>query len=193
MSTLPKHFITPEEYLEIERKAETKSEYYRGEMFAMSGASRYHSRLTTRLSKLIGNHLDERRCELHIAGMRVRVSQAAYCYPDLCVVCGDPQFADNEFDTLLNPNLLIEILSPSTAGWDRTRKAQWYRAIPSLQEYLLVEQDEPAITLYRRTTAGWTVIDVSGIDGEIELFSIAYTLRLRDLYEGILSEAEASA
>jgi Uma2 family endonuclease len=193
MSTLPKHFITPEEYLEIERKAETKSEYYKGAMFAMSGVSRSHSRLTTRLSKLIGNHLDEQRCEMHIADMRVRVSPVAYCYPDLAVVCGEPKFADNEFDTLLNPNLLVEILSPSTAGWDRGRKAQLYRAIPFLQEYLIIGQEAPEITLYRRTTAGWTVIDASGMDREVELLSIGYSLRLRDLYQGIVSEAEASA
>jgi Uma2 family endonuclease len=193
MSTPPKHFITAEEYLEIERKAETKSEYYRGEMFAMSGASREHCRLASRLNSLLEPHLRQRGCEVYVADMRVRVSPAAYTYPDVTVVCGEPEFADGVFDTLLNPTFLAEILSPSTGAWDQERKAQWYLALPSLSDYLMVAQDAPAVTLFRRTTAGWTVIDVSGMDGEIELFSIGYTLRLRDLYEGIVSEAQASA
>lgn len=193
MSTLPKHFVTPEEYLEIERKAETKSEYYRGEMFAMSGASRKHCRLASRLNSLLEAHLRPRGCEVYTADMRIQVSPTAYTYPDLTLVCGEPRFVDDVFDTLINPTLLAEILSPSTQAWDRQRKSQWYRAIPSLADYLMIAQDSPAVTLYRRGTAGWTVLDAAGMDASIELASIAYTLRLRDLYEGILSEAEASA
>jgi Uma2 family endonuclease len=191
MSTLPKHFITPEEYIEIERKAETKSEYCRGEMFAMSGASREHCRLASRLNSLLETHLRPRGCEVYVADMRVRVFPTAYTYPDVTVVYGEPKFADGVFDTLLNPTILAEVLSPSTGAWDQERKAQWYRALPSLSDYLMIARDTPAVTLYRRTTAGWTVIDAFGMDAEIELFSIGYTLHLRDLYEGIVAEASA--
>lgn len=192
MSTLPKHFLTPEEYLEIERKAETKSEYYNGEMFAMSGASRQHCQLGFRLNALLGNNL-RNPCRGFTSDMRVRVTPVLYAYPDLTVACDDPQFVDDQFDTLLNPTFLVEILSPSTGAWDRGKKSQWYRTLPSLQEYLIIAQDAPEITLYRRTSAGWTVIDAIGIDESVELTSIGYTLRLRELYHGILADADARA
>src|SRR5664280_1384699 len=115
MSTLSSRFLSPEEYLEIERKADYKSEYYHGEMFAMSGVSRRHDRINVQLTFLIGQHLRGKRCEAFTANMRVlAASSGLYTYPDLSVACEEPQFADAQVDTLTNPALLVEILSPST-------------------------------------------------------------------------------
>jgi Uma2 family endonuclease len=191
MSTLPKHFITPEEYLEIERKAETKSEYYRGEMFAMSGASMEHSELAFRLSALLSTHLRGRGCRGFTADLRIEVD-AGYVYPDLSIVCDEPKLADDRFDVLLNPTMVVEILSPTTERWDRGKKSQLYRSISWLQEYVLISHDEPRVEVYRRGEP-WTYHEASGMDATIELASICYTLRLRDLYEGIFSQAGASA
>jgi Uma2 family endonuclease len=191
VSTLPKHFITPEEYLELERKAESKSEYYNGEMFAMSGGSMEHSQLAIRMGSLFDRQLRGRGCRICNADLRVQV-ETGYVYPDVSVVCGEPKVADNYRDVLLNPTLIVEILSPSTERWDRGKKSKLYRALPSLQEYVLIAQDEPHVEVYRRGLP-WVYDEAAGMDGTIELTSIGFTLRLRDLYEGIVSEAQASA
>ena len=125
MSTQPKHFVTPEEYLELERKAEYKSEYYNGEIFAMSGVSRRHDRIATQLHFLMAQHLQGKQCDWHSAEMRVLVEPGGlYTYPDLSVTCEEEKYADTEVDTLVNPTLLAEILSPSTEKYDRGKKAR---------------------------------------------------------------------
>ena len=119
--------MTPEQYLEIERKAEYKSEYFGGEMFAMSGASREHNILSTTLSGLLFQQLGGRPCDLYANDMRVRVAQTGlYTYPDVIVVCGQPQFTDEIVDTLVNPTFLAEVLSPSTEAYDRGREFEHY-------------------------------------------------------------------
>lgn len=155
----------------------------------MSGASRRHCRVGARLTSLIEHHLRGRGCEVYTPDMRVLVESAGlYTYPDLSIACGEPRFADDAFDSLLNPTLLVEILSPSTSGYDRNQKSKWYRTIPSLREFLVLAQDAPDATLYRRAADGaWSVIDAAGTDAAVELVSIGYILRLRDLYEGILT------
>lgn len=190
MSTLPETFVTPEEYLELERKAEYKSEYYRGKIFAMSGCTRRHDWVATQLTLLIGQHLRGKNCRRYSSDMRVLVqANGLYTYPDLSVVCGEAQFADPHVDTLLNPILLVEILSPSTEDYDRGRKAAMYRQIPSLQELLLIAQESYAVELYRRHPDGtWLLIEVSGLDAAVELTSIGYTLRLSELYERVIEE-----
>ncbi|MCX6633353.1 MAG: Uma2 family endonuclease, partial [Candidatus Solibacter sp.] len=137
MSTLSNRLLSPAEYLEIERKADHKSEYHNGEMFAMSGCSRRHDRIVVPLTVLIGQHLRGKRCETFSANMRVLATPSGlYTYPDLSVACEEPQFTDAQVDTLTNPTLLVEVLSPSTEDYDRGKKAKLYRAIPSLQELL---------------------------------------------------------
>jgi Uma2 family endonuclease len=187
MSTLAKPFVTPEEYLELERKAEFKSEYHDGKIYAMSGVSRWHDWINSQLSGLIYQHLRGSQCGWFTANMRVLVEASGlYTYPDLSVVCGKAQFADDRFDTLTNPILLVEILSPSTEDYDRGRKAAMYRKIPSLQELLLIAQGAYEVELHRRGTDGtWSLIEVSGLDATIELRSIGYTLRLSELYERV--------
>jgi Uma2 family endonuclease len=191
MSTLSKPFLSPEEYLAIERKAEYKSEYYHGEMFAMSGVSRRHDRINVRLTVLIGQHLRGKKCETFSANMRVlATSSGLYTYPDLSVVCEEPQFADAHVDTLTNPALLVEILSPSTEDYDRGKKAKLYRAIASLRELLFIAQDSYEVELYRRQADGsWSLIEAAGLESAIALTSIGYTLSLRELYENVVEES----
>ena len=192
MSTLSKPFLSPEEYLAIERKAEDKSEYYHGEMFAMSGVSRTHDRINVQLTFLIGQHLRGKQCEAFTANMRVLATASGlYTYPDLSVACEEPQFADAQVDTLTNPTLLVEILSPSTEDYDRGKKAKLYRAIPSLQELLIIAQDSYEVELYRRQADGsWSLMEAKGLESAIALASIGYTLSLRELYENVLGNVE---
>src|SRR5262245_5146827 len=143
MSTLPKPFVTPEQYLEIERAAQEKSEYYQGEMYAMSGTSFRHNRIATQLVFLLKLHLRGRECDVNSSYLIVHVpSTGLYTYPDLSVSCGDPRVADSRTDTLINPLVLVEILSPSTERYDRLFKVYSYRTIPSLKECLIIAQDE---------------------------------------------------
>jgi Uma2 family endonuclease len=192
LSTFANRFLSPEEYLEIERQAEDKNEYYKGEMFAMSGASRRHDRIATQLTFLIAQHLRGKRCEEFSANMRVLATPSGlYTYPDLSVACDEPQFADPHVDTLTNPTLLVEVLSPSTEAYDRGKKAKLYRAIPSLQELLFIAQESYEVELYRRQPDGtWSLIEARGLESAIALTSIGYTLSLRELYERVLGDSE---
>src|SRR5258707_36170 len=137
MSAQPQARLTPEQYLEIERAAsEVRSEYYRGRMSAMAGASYKHVLITGNLSRGLGKALKKSQCAVGANDLRMRVSpEGLYTYPDVVVVCGEPKFADDWTDTLLNPVLLIEVLSPSTEAYDRGFKSAQYRTLESLQEY----------------------------------------------------------
>ncbi len=187
MSAIPETKLTPGEYLELERKAEYKSEYFDGEIYAMSGAKRNHNKITTNLSGLVWQHLKGKDCESYSNDMRVFVPQTGlYTYPDIVVVCGEPKFQDNVFDTLLNPILLIEVLSESTESYDRGKKFQHYRSIESLQEYVLVAQDEARIEKYVKSGDGfWVLSEAVGTDAEIEFSSIECRVALREVYDKI--------
>jgi len=187
MSAIPKTKLTPGEYLELERKAEYKSEYFDGEIFAMSGAKRNHNKITTNLSGLVWQHLKGKDCESYSNDMRVFVPQTGlYTYPDIVVVCGEPKFQDNVFDTLLNPILLIEVLSESTESYDRGKKFQHYRSIESLREYVLVSQDEARIEKYVKQGDGfWVLSEAVGLEAEIEFASIECRIALAEVYDKI--------
>ncbi len=130
----PKAHFTPEEYLEIERKAEYKSDYLNGEMFALAGTSKEHSIITINITRILGNELLGKRCQVFDSNLRVKVTETGlYVYPDLTVVCGEQKFDDNNFDVLLNPTIIIEILSKSTEDYDRGTKFKHYRELESLQ------------------------------------------------------------
>jgi Uma2 family endonuclease len=185
---LPRPRLTPEQYLEIDRKAEFKSEYYNGEMFAMSGGSRVHDWIAGQLGGLVWQHLRKSRCQFFNSNMRVHTPAGLFTYPDLSVACGEPRFHDKEVDTLLNPVLLVEILSPSTEGYDRGRKSEMYRAIPTLRELVFIAQDRLHVELLRRIDAGpWILAEADGLQGSIELTSIGLTLRLAELYESAIA------
>ena len=187
MSTQPKTFLTPEQYLEIEREAKYKSEYYQGEMFAMAGAGWVHNRLVANLIAGFTVNLRPRPCQVCPSDMRVRVrATGLYTYPDVVVVCGEPQFLDERRDTLLNPSLLIEVLSPSTEAYDRGRKFEHYRSIESLVEYLLVASDHVHADLYTRQPDGrWLLTSAGRLEDSLDLQSVGCQLALADLYERI--------
>lgn len=187
MSTSPKTFLTPDEYLEIERKAEFKSEYHNGEMFAMAGAKSDHNLLVTTFVSLLYPQLRSRPCHIYANDMRVRVSATGlYTYPDVAVVCGELRFLDEHEDTLLNPNLVVEVLSPSTEAYDRGRKFEQYQTIESFTEYLLVSSDRVHVDLFRRQPGGdWLLKSSDRLEDPLDLQSIGCRLSLADLYEKV--------
>jgi len=187
MSSQRTTLLTPEEYLERERRAERKSEYFHGEMFAMSGASRPHVLIVTNLVRELSQRLKARPCEVYSNDLRLRISPTGlYTYPDAMVVCGEPQFADDQKDTLLNPVLIVEVLSESTQNYDRGHKFQQYRTLPSLLEYLMVAQDAPRIEQYaRQPDDRWLLSESSGKDASIQLASVGCTIPLAEIYDKI--------
>jgi Uma2 family endonuclease len=175
------------EYLSIERKAEYKSEYFDGEIFAMTGASRKHNLISTNVVTALNQQIENRNCELYSSDMRVKVPKTGlYTYPDIVVVCDEPQFEDEELDTLLNPRLIIEILSKTTENYDRGEKFEHYRSIDSLQEYTLIAQKKVHIMHYvRQNDNSWVLTETSVIDDKLYLPSINCELFLVDVYRKI--------
>ncbi len=149
MASTPKTRYTPEEYLALERSSETKHEYFKGEIFAMGGASSRHVLIVTNLVIELGSQLKKGPCRVFSTDLRVRVDTSGlYTYPDVVVICDAPEFSDDQRDTLLNPVLIIEVLSDSTKDYDRGGKFEQYRTIKSFKEYLLVAQDRPHLEHY---------------------------------------------
>lgn len=175
---------TPAEYLALERAAETKSEYLDGEIFAMAGASRRHNLITGNLIARLTLQLEKRPCEVYPSDMRVKVSATGlYTYPDVTVVCGEPTFEDDAFDILLNPTLLAEVLSKSTAGYDRGAKFDHYRTIPSLREVLFVDQDSIQVVQYaRQDDDTWILSETQDLEGVLSFSSIAARLSMLEIY-----------
>src|SRR2546423_9948471 len=181
-------YVSPDEYLRLERQAEYKSEYLNGEIFAMSGASREHNLLTVNIARELSQQLRGRPCESYASDMRVKVrANGLYTYPDVTVVCGEPQFEDKEVDTLLNPTLLVEVLSQSTERYDRIAKTSYYRTIDSLQEHLLVAQHEVRVEQYLRQPNGeWSLTQYTSSDAIVKLPSIDCSLRLTDVDDNLV-------
>lgn len=188
MSSQPKTYLTPEEYLRIERAAETKSEYFDGEVFAMTGASRKHNLIALNIAAELRQQLKRQPCETYAGDMRVRVpATGLYTYPDVVVVCGEPLLDDDEFDTLTNPTLLVEVLSKSTASYDRGDKFMHYRSIDSLTEYLLVAQNECRVEHYTKQADGrWVLEETRALDATINFASINCQLVLKEVYDRVL-------
>lgn len=182
---------TAEEYLALERAAPCKSEFHDGQIFAMTGASREHNLISVNLAGELRRQLKGRPCEAYVNDLRVKVSASGdYCYPDVIVVCGSPQFEDDQFDTLLNPTVLIEVLSPSTEAYDRGDKFLAYRRLDSLREYLLVSQDKAHIDHYVREGEHWVLYDAHGLEASLHLESIDCVLELREVYDRVLPRAD---
>jgi Uma2 family endonuclease len=187
MSALPNpERWTVEAYLELELNSEIKHEYFDGEVYAMTGASRNHNLISINTATSLNTQLRENLCEAYQSDMRVRVSRKQYVYPDVTVVCGETQFSGEKPDTLLNATVLIEVLSPSTEGYDKTTKSEYYRSITTLQEYLLIYQEKCHIEHFARQADGnWLVKDVFQMDGKLELTSIQCTLAASDVYNKV--------
>lgn len=184
MSSAPTTYITPEEYLEQERKAETKSEYFRGELFAMAGASRRHGRIVSNLVRRLAEQLEKRDCNVYSTDLRLAVSEAGlYAYPDVMVTCGEEKVEDRDHDMLLNPTVIVEVLSESTKDYDRGEKFESYRKLSSLREYLTVAQDKVHVEQWTRAGEGlWTLREYASPAEVINLQSIGVELRVLDIY-----------
>ncbi|HLU09658.1 MAG TPA: Uma2 family endonuclease [Oceanobacillus sp.] len=187
---LPENYMTPEAYLKFERSSEIKHEYYGGEVFAMTGASRQHNLIVGNCAATLHTQLRKTPCEVFLCNMRVKIgSNALYIYPDISVVCGEPEFEDDFVDTLLNPTVIIEVLSPSTELYDRGRKFQHYRTLTSLQEYVLIAQDSYRVEHFiRQPNDEWLLSDAVTLDATIQLPSIQCQLALSDVYEKVTFE-----
>ena len=190
MASTARTYLTPGEYLAFERKATTKHEYLLGEIVAMSGASFTHNFITGDIFGELREQLKGRKCKAATSDMRVKVSgTSSYFYPDVVVFCGEPLAEDNQFDTLLNPTVIVEVLSPSTEAYDRGEKFAHYQQLASLQEYVLVSQDKVHVEHYLRQGSQWVLTEFQELDDVMPLVSIACELRLRDIYSRVdLSE-----
>ena len=187
MSVQLKPFLSPQEYLAMERQAETKSEYYAGEVFALAGASRKHNTIVPNLAYLFVGQLKGRSCEIYNSDMRVKISATGlYTYPDLAIVCGKPRFDDDQEDTLLNPTVIVEVLSRSTEAYDRGEKFAMYRALESMTDYLLIAQDIARLEHYARQPDGsWRFLESAGLDAIAVIESIQCQLSLADVYDKV--------
>ena len=180
-------YFTPEEYIALERKAHFKSEYFDGHIIARAGASRAHNRITLDISTELNLQLRGKDCEVFSSDMRVRSGDSdAYFYPDVVVVCGKQEFEDNVLDTLLNPILVVAVLSP-----DRGEKFTRYKQIAFLQEYLLVSQDSVRVEHHRRHVAQWMLSHYRYLEEVLPLPSIGCELSLRDIYRRVTFSHEA--
>lgn len=186
MVALPQKRWTVEEYLAFEASSEEKHEFIDGEIYSMSGASRAHNLICLNTGTVFNNQLENRPCEAYANEMRVRIRQRNYLYPDLAIVCGEAEIEIDQLETLLNPTVIIEVLSPSTEAYDRGKKFLNYQTIESLQEYLLIAQDEPRIERYLRQADGqWLFSTTKGLEAELKLPSIGCTLALAKVYNKV--------
>jgi len=182
-----KRQFTIEEYLALERNSEQKSEYYAGEIYAMVGASEPHNLIVTNIVSELSNQLKKHTGRVYSNNMRVKVEATGlYTYPDIVTICSDPIFDDEHKDTLLNPTILIEVLSKSTEAYNRGEKFEHYRKMESLSEYLLVSQDKYYIEHFiRQPNDQWLLLETNHIEQILELPSIHCQLALSEVYDKV--------
>jgi len=179
---------TPEEYLALERQADARHEFLDGEIYQMAGESLSHSRIYINLAAEIGSSLKGKRCEPLSPNMKVRTSTASlFSYPDLTIVCGEPIFHDQKKDVLTNPQVIFEVLSPSTAEYDRTTKFQKYRmGNETLTDYILVSQDKPFVEhFFKQADGNWLYQSYGAIDDILKIETVECQLSLREIYDRI--------
>jgi Uma2 family endonuclease len=188
MSAVPKLKLTPAAYLDFERGSEFRHEYLDGEIFRMSGGSRNHTAIVTNLTVEIGFILKKGPCIFRATDSRVLVSKTGlYTYPDILILCKEPEYEHGpKPDTLLNPDIIMEVLSPSTRDYDRTVKFRHYKTLDSLCEYLLIEQDTPIIDHFVRGPGGkWTMETLMGMESSLELATMPLQVAFEDIYRGV--------
>lgn len=187
MTAQPRSYLTSEEYLALERAGDVRHEYVAGAVYAMAGGSARHNRIAGSAYAALYAQLRRRNCTIYPSDMRVRVIQTGlYTYPDITIVCGNEQFEDAKEDTLLNPTIIIEILSPSTEKYDRGKKFQHYRTILSLREYVLIAQDDYHIERFvRQSDNTWVFSEATSREDKIDLTSIQCVLLLEEVYEKV--------
>jgi len=187
MSLQPSAYLTPKEYLALERGAEYKSEYLAGEIFAMAGTSERHNLVAGNVFAELHTQLRKRPCKVYVSDVRLKVNRTGlYTYPDVMVVCGETQFADDQQDMILNPTVIIEVLSESTEGYDRGKKFEHYRKLDSLSEYILIAQDRYHVERYvRQPDNQWLLAETDNVHDTLSLTSIACNLALADIYDKV--------
>lgn len=181
------HFVTVEEYLTLEREADSKSEYLHGVIYAMAGSSPEHSAITANVTIALGNQLRGGGCRVFSSDLKVATAPTGlFAYPDLTMVCGEPRFHDEHRDVLVNPTLIVEVLSPSTEAYDRGRKFSQYQRISSLNGYLLIAQDEAHVDYYaRQESEKWLLTTAEGLDASLTLNVLNCTLHLSEVYDRV--------
>jgi Uma2 family endonuclease len=186
MDNLARKKISMDEYFHIEETSEIKHEYYRGDIYAMAGASSNHNLIVSNLIRSLGNQFRNRPCLVYPSDMRVQVDENNhYTYPDVIIVCDKPTFLDDKKNTLINPTVIIEVLSESTELYDRGKKFQAYRLIPSLQNYILVASESKLIEVFTRNTNGqWVIFDLDS-EGKIKISYLDCELSLDEVYEKV--------
>jgi Uma2 family endonuclease len=188
MASQPTTFVTPEQYLEFERAAETKHQYFLGEIFDMAGGSPVHALLTANISGELRGRLLSGKCRVYSPDLRVSAGRELITYPDVAIVCGPLQFADQRRDTVTNPIFLAEVLSPSTRAFDRGEKSRLYRTIPSLAEYLLVDQQPVDVEHWRRLPNGnWELATIRDRGAVVRLESLGCELPVEEIYRDVES------
>ncbi len=183
---------SPAEYLALEREAPYKSEYINGQIYAMAGASEPHNLIALNTAADINFQFRGRRCRAYANDMRVKISATRmYTYPDIVAVCEELRFEDGRRDTLVNPTVIVEVLSPSSEAYDRGEKFAHYRRLDSLMDYVLVAQDKVRVEHYTRQGDGWLLTEINDLDGVLRLGSIDCSVRLRDIYDKVEFEENA--
>jgi Uma2 family endonuclease len=184
--------LTETEYLAFERASADKHEYWDGEVFAMAGASYVHNQLVMRVGNALANLTEEGPCVVLPSDMKVRVPlrKGGYVYPDLSVVCGQPEFVDDATDVIRNPKVVVEVLSDSTERFDRGEKFVGYRSLPSLADYLLVAQDQARVEHYTRGADGTWVLRELGPGMKVRLTGIAGEIAIDDIYRKVSLPAQ---
>ena len=186
MSAFAQLRYTPEQYLEIDRKADHRSEYVNGEILAMAGASREHNRITLNIGSALTMQLRGSACEPFASDLRVKsLATDSFLFPDVVVGCNPPEFEDNSLDILQNPTVIMEVLSPTTAAGDRSWKFAHYRRLTTLRDYVMLSQYQPFAEHYTRQGDQWVLTELSGLDAMLRLPSIGCELPLAAVYERI--------
>ena len=187
MSTQKIKKLTPKEYLEIERNAEFKSEYYNGEMFALAGASYVHNKISSNIHVSLANQLKGKVCQVFQSDLKIMEQiSGLFTYPDIVTICGKPEFYDEEKDVIVNPTVIMEVLSKSTETYDRGFKFELYRRIDTLKDYFMVSQEKVSIEYYSRNADNsWTLKEFNDINQSIEIKSIECILEIKDVYYNV--------
>jgi Uma2 family endonuclease len=184
-------YVTPDEYLALEREALEKSEYCRGEIFAMAGAREAHNLIVANLVRVLGNIFIKEPCKVYPPDMKVHVhKEDFFTYPDVSIVCGIAEFYDDTRDVLLNPEVIIEVLSPTTEKYDRGKKFELYRNNPHIKEYILVSTQEKKIESYLKRENDWSYMDSSKEAQDFPIRSLKVALNLEDIYAKVEWETE---
>lgn len=184
---MPRFKLTPEEYLAIERTSPTKHEFLDGEVFEKAGASEPHGVIVVNLAASLHEQFRGRPCRTYVNDMRIKVTETGlYTYPDVAAICGEPALEDGHRDTLLNPFVIFEVLSPSTEAYDRGKKFAHYRRVASLTDYVLVSQDIMRVEHYTRQSGGlWTFVEHGRADDVLQLKSIDCRIRIAEVYDKV--------